>query len=206
MSEIQEREKTAQQQFAQNLKQTTLPQHEALERNQLSTALMSPALTREQYLTILQRFYGFVVPVEAQIYPLLNEVFGSTDKFKRSVMLRKDLADLGMSPADIQALPILTTLPPAAGIADAFGMVYVLEGSKLGGQFISRHVGSILGVSPENGLHFFAGHGRETGAIWNEFRHAMADFAVNSGQEDAIIQSAALTFDTFKTWLDSALV
>ncbi len=206
MPDIQEREKTAQQQFLQNLKQTTLPQHEALERNPLSTALMSPELTREQYLHVLQRFYGFVKPVEEQIYPLLTNVLGNTDKFERAAMLREDLAILGMSSAEIDALPLLHTLPPASDAAAALGIVYVLEGSKLGGQFISRHVGSTLGISAENGLRFYAGHGRETGAIWNEFRQAMADFAVDSGQEDVLIQSAAHTFDTFKTWLDSALV
>ena len=206
MSEIQEREKTAQQQFAQNLKQTTAPQHEALERNQLSTALMSPTLTKEQYLTILKRFYGFIKPVEEQIYPVLNEVLGDTEKFKRSELLRADLATFGLSDAEIEALPLLNNLPPASKAAEAFGIVYVLEGSKLGGQFISRHVGSVLGINPESGLRFFAGHGRETGVIWNEFRLAMADFAVHSGQEEVIIQSAAHTFDTFKTWLDAALV
>lgn len=206
MPEIQEREKTAEQQFLQNLKQTTLPQHEALERNQLSTNLMSPSLTKEQYLHILQRFYGFVVPVEEQVYPLLDSVFGNTDKFKRSALLREDLATFGMSPADINALPLLNKLPSADNVAAAFGIAYVLEGSKLGGQFISRHVGSVLGLSPENGLRFFAGHGRETGAIWNEFRHAMSDFVVSSGQDETLIQSAAHTFDTFKAWLDSEQV
>jgi len=202
MPDLQEREKTAQQQFLQDLKQTTLPQHEALERNPLSTALMNPELTREQYLTILQRFYGFVVPVEEQVYPLLASISGNTDKFKRAAMLREDLSILGMSSAEIDALPLLHTLPPADNVAAAFGIVYVLEGSKLGGQFISRHVGSVLGISPTNGLRFFTGHGRETGAIWNEFRYAMADFAVHSEQSAAVIQAAAHTFDAFKTWLD----
>ncbi len=196
-------EKSPQQQFLARLKQATQKQHEALERNPYPAMLLSPDLSRDRYLDILQRFYGFILPVEEQVYPWLADLLEPMDRFQRAALLEMDLAALGMSREEILQLPKVTALPEIRQMADAFGTVYVLEGSKLGGQFISRQVHQVLGISQDQGLRFFHGHGRDTGFFWNEFRQAMAHYAVINDQQDSIIAAAAQTFDAFKTWLES---
>ena len=195
-------EKTDQQNFLAYLKQATLPQHEALERNPYSIALLNPDIILDQYLDVLKRFYGFILPVEEHIYPLLAGELGHVDKFKRGHLLQNDLRILGLSETEIDLLPQMSNLPLATNTAEAFGIVYVLEGSKLGGQFISRHISQSLGILPEQGLGFFIGHGREAGLYWNEFRQAMATFAVANSQQQKVVNAAANTFDAFKNWLE----
>jgi heme oxygenase len=59
---------------------------------------------------------------------------------RRGVLLRADLNDLGVS-------DLVTAPPPAIeGQAAVFGAVYVLEGSRLGGQVLKRSVGQGLPV------------------------------------------------------------
>ena len=206
MHQPHDAENNPQQQFLHHLKQATQSRHEALEQNAFSAALLSPGLNLDRYVNILQRFYGFVLPVEEQVYPWLTEVLDPINRFLRAELLRSDLTTLGMRQEQIPALPRMAFLPEVNNLADAFGVVYVLEGSKLGGQFISRHIHQILALTPENGLLFFHGHGREAGRYWNEFRQAMANFAVNSQQQDRIIAAAAHTFDAFNTWLGPEVV
>ncbi len=203
MHQLHETEKTPQQHFLLHLKQATQSRHEALERNAYPAALMSADLNRERYLDILQRFYGFILPVEEQVYPWLAKLLAPVSRFQRADLLRLDLIALGMSQENIPGLPQITILPEIKSIAAAFGMVYVLEGSKLGGQFISRHVHQVLGLSPAQGLLFFQGHGRETGQYWNEFREAMANFAVHKQEQQNVVAAAAQTFDAFNYWLGS---
>jgi len=203
MDQPQTAEKTCQQQFLARLKQDTSSQHEALERNPHTAVLVRHDLSFPAYLNVLKRFYGFILPVEDQVYPLLNQELGDTEVFKRGHLLKEDLSALGLSQQAISALPRLHSLPSIHTTAAAFGMVYVLEGSKLGGQFISRQVNQVLRLTPEQGLRFFNGHGREAGHFWNEFRQAMANYAVTTNQQDVVIAAAAQTFEAFKTWLES---
>ncbi len=60
------------------------------------------------------------------------------------------------------------------GPAEVFGSMYVLEGSALGGQVISRRLAEQHGLGSSNGASYFAGWGQETGAMWREFRERMA--------------------------------
>lgn len=52
-----------------------------------------------------------------------------------------------------------------AGIGGRLGMLYVLEGSTLGGQVLCRHLADRLQLQPHQ-LRYLAGHGRATGARW----------------------------------------
>jgi hypothetical protein len=54
-------------------------------------------------------------------------------------------------------------------MAAAIGVQYVLEGSSLGGQILSRQLKNALGFTSHHGGCFFAGYGDETSARWKNF-------------------------------------
>ncbi len=91
-------------------------------------------------------------------------------------------------------------LAPPRDRAAAFGALYVLEGSTLGGQVIAKHIGRQLGLTAERGCRYYAAHGRETGAMWKAFRLRLAEEATRD-EADAIVISATATFDAMRHWL-----
>lgn len=130
------------------LKEETRSSHEATEK-QLN--LFSRMSTDQQYARLLGRFWGFYVPIESTI----GQVAG-VDKLplnlsarQKKPLLQSDLTFLDWNEPTIQALPLCVDLPTLDSVPQALGCLYVLEGSTLGGQFISRDLQSRLGITPE---------------------------------------------------------
>ncbi len=126
------------------------------------------------------------------------------DPRRRLAHLAADLRILGFDDATIQILPCPRLAPPRDR-AEAFGALYVLEGSTLGGQVIAKHIGRQLGLTAECGCRYYAAHGRETGAMWKAFRQRLAEEATR-GEADAIVISATATFDAMRHWLCATAV
>ncbi|WP_288582855.1 biliverdin-producing heme oxygenase [uncultured Methylobacterium sp.] len=177
------------------LRAETREAHEAIERD---LAWETRVSTREGYRGLLARFWGFHAAWE----PALAEVLADDAFFgprRRLDRLTADLHHLGLDDAAIRALPRPAAVPPRDR-AEAFGSLYVLEGSTLGGQVIARHVTQQLGLTGEDGCRYYRGHGRDTGAMWKAFRLRLAEEAGTNGAE-AIVASATRTFDTMRLWL-----
>jgi heme oxygenase len=77
----------------------------------------------------------------------------------------------------------------------------VLEGATLGGQIITRHLQTHLGLTPESGTAFFHGYGPETGPRWKSFVSGLRTEAQKVNADDGIIENANLTFETIAQWL-----
>ncbi len=77
--------------------------------------------------------------------------------------------------------------------------MYVVEGSTLGGQVLSRHFADRLGVSPDRGGGFFHGYGEATGRMWMAF----AGLAASRPESETgpAIDAAIATFEALGDWL-----
>jgi len=165
---------------------------------------MSPALTRERYLGLLQSFYGFYLPLERNLVQRAEwSLAGLT--FERRIKLPwllADLAELGLSKEAIDHLPIcpVSALPAVERFEEALGCLYVLEGATLGGQVISRHLQRTLGLGKGSGGAFFSSYGPEVGPMWTEFVAALNGYPQTPLQHDLIVSSACNTFQAFDQW------
>ncbi len=179
------------------LRAETRAEHEAIEAD---LDLTGGGLTRDRYRRILERFYGFYAPLEHAI----RAVGGWADRDleldarRKGPLLEADLRTLGVDAPT--ALPLCDDLPPHVTPADCFGCLYVLEGSTLGGQFISRHVQHALGVTPATGGRFFHGYGDKTGEMWQSFRASVTGFVVSPADQDAAVAAAKDTFQKLHRW------
>jgi heme oxygenase len=183
------------------LRQCTRTQHERLERG---LALLDAVVTAARYRALLTRMYGLYEPLERALAVAQAHVSIDLDlAARRKVpLLETDLATLGLSSRDIGALPRCRALPPLDTAPQVMGCLYVLEGSMLGGQVITRALHDALGLTPERGAAFFAGYGAATGARWRGFREMLEDFSGSDAERvDAIVGSASATFDCFERWL-----
>lgn len=82
----------------------------------------------------------------------------------------------------------------------ALGSLYVLEGSTLGGQVLTRHFRESLGLA-DSSLHFFHSHGPLVGKRWKEFCAALETFGAQNGPaQESVIAGAADSFTSVMRW------
>jgi heme oxygenase (biliverdin-IX-beta and delta-forming) len=180
------------------LRGETQPSHARLERR---VDIMNRVRTPSDYRTLLEIFYGLYQPLESEIVRSIHQIapwLPDIGNRLRTPSLKVDLRVLGnVCP---EALP-LASVPPLQTLSEIFGCLYVLEGSTLGGQIISRQIGSHLGFTPENGCSFFACHGAETGNMWRKFGDAIEAYAVSHPEgRVTMIRAATNTFSAFANW------
>ena len=182
-----------------HLRSETSERHTVLEHR---LPLVDPRLSRDGYQSILEGFFGYYAPLEVQlsgasVWAELAFDFAARRKVPE---LEKDLLVLGRTAEELTRLPKCAKLPKLETIPQVLGCLYVIEGSTLGGQIITRHLQANLGITPETGGAFFAGYGAETGARWQAFG-AMITEAARFGGADEIVASANRTFETLELWL-----
>jgi heme oxygenase len=128
-----------------------------------------------QRLGLCARYAAFHVPADAVLAPWLSEVSGlELDSRSRAPLLARFAGE--------QALP---AFPAPASRAEALGMLYVLEGSTLGGRFIVGALAARGVVEPD--LAFLDPYGKETGARWRAF---LVVLAREIGDEERLIEDA----------------
>ncbi len=174
----------------QRLRTETRAAHDALEQDlDWRTRVATPA----GYRDLLQRWFGVYKVWE----PLAERLVGEPQFLaprSRIGLLRQDLRQLGQDDAALDALPRFDP-GPVASAAAAFGGLYVLEGSSLGGQIVARHIAATQGL--DAACAFYRGYGSATGQLWRGFcdRLALVDDA------EPVIAVARTTFVRLREWL-----
>jgi heme oxygenase len=182
------------------LKVATRPRHEVVEAR---LGLMRLTSTLEGYAQALRLFYGLHHAAEKGFSRVAGwEAVGIDPRERRKTpLLEADLVRLGMSPAEVAALPDCSTLPPIDDLPSALGAMYVLEGSTLGGRYITRAVGANLGLGPGDGCSYFASYGDRVGAMWRAFGAAVDAYAADDeAVRDAVERAADATFAAVDEW------
>jgi heme oxygenase len=181
------------------LKNETTECHERLEN---ALDLMRLEWLREDYVTLLEGFCGYVAPWEdaaaASMPAHLRDFF---DGRRKASLLASDLAHLTGDNNRANGVTKIEQLPAMDSIGRVFGSMYVMEGSTLGGRFIAPHVATVLGLQSGSGNAYFEGYGLRTGSMWNAFRET-ASANVPSEQYDEAVHAAIATFDGLHGWLD----
>ena len=143
------------------------------------------------YTRVLQGFGAFLSawePRTAQVLPPHWQSWFAA--CTRLHLVQQDLAALGLP-----RVPLPITLATPDTPTAALGSLYVLEGSALGGQFITAAARRHLGLTPGHGTAYFHGCGSATAARWREFLVRLeADLASPQARQEAVLGANA-TFD-----------
>jgi heme oxygenase (biliverdin-IX-beta and delta-forming) len=177
------------------LKARTAHQHQQTEDR---VDLMRDDFSLEDYKNLLKRFYVFYKSFDEKLRESLKENpfdFYGEERFNTPRLIA-DLKSLEMSDGEISEIGTFDDLPALDSIEKTFGSLYVIEGSTLGGQVISRHLKEKFGFDESSGAAFFSGYGKDTGKMWNGFREAITEFADGDGvNREEIIKAANETFE-----------
>lgn len=175
------------------LRVATRDAHEQLETR---LDILSRIGSGESRRELVERFHGWHGGVEAALSPVLTQVAGLDYAGRRRAgVLEADLAALGGRRQAPAAIPAPTSLP------EALGMLYVAEGSTLGGRVIRKRVAA-MGLSHE-GLGFLDPYGEEVGARWKSFL-AVLDRecpAHDPAAMDAAVRGGLTGFTQAQAWL-----
>jgi heme oxygenase len=185
------------------LKARTAASHSNLEN---SLDVFSRVRDAAAYRGLLGKFFTLYEPLEAQLERSADwsSLKFDFDAHRKAAWLREDLSALGVSAAEMDSWQRCRSLPDTAGVGAAIGCLYVLEGSMLGGQVISKRFRETLGVTPETGGRFFNGYGAETGQRWRAFGQWVQEADVREGGlEVPAAEAAKSTFACFGQWLKS---
>lgn len=185
--------------FLQRLRNTTAQSHEALESLPLSKRIIDPAVTKSEYTAYLSLMYSVIRDTETVIFPLLENTVPDLQSRRKAVTLEADLAFLGA--ALPHAHSPLKNAAQSGDVAFALGVMYVVEGSSLGGRVIYKNIESSLGYNESGGAAYFAGYGGSTGSKWKSFIEVLTRYADEHGCEDEIIAGANFAFDAIKDHL-----
>lgn len=182
------------------LKHDTKDQHEALEREvDLSWYLGD----LDRYRTLLRLFYGFHRGWEEQ---LLAQAPADVQLFyldrRKTPLLEADLRLLGDMELEMHHAQ-LCRFESLASRARALGSMYVVEGSTLGGQVISRIVEAELGFRHGAGYSFFRGYGAETGTMWRSFQEFLTRASLGAVDEE-VVAAARKTYGALEAWFAAA--
>ena len=190
---------TEQDLFFKRLRQETAESHQKLEDNPLSRAILSPSVSLKDYQTYLAALFGVAIACEDQVFPAIPHIITDLHSRYKSRLIIDDLLATGFSEAEIDALPVYRFEFSSA--AEALGIMYVLEGSTLGGKILHRHIHEVLGLTPENGASYFWGYGAQTGNLWKSFISSLTQFVDENEERDGVIDSAKKTFTIIDNWL-----
>jgi heme oxygenase (biliverdin-IX-beta and delta-forming) len=179
----------------QALRDGTRHEHERIEDK---VPLLRPGLTRESYARYLARVLGYQRPIEHAVarFDLSPLDLRACEK---SRLIEADLAALGTSMPIVEARP--EDLPPLTSAAEAFGCMYVIEGSTLGGRVILRALTPRLGVHADDGASYLAGYGEATGKHFKAFGDALRAFVAREGGLPCVVAGARATFASFERWV-----
>jgi heme oxygenase len=182
---------------------TELRRATAVEHEQVETTLdlMDHDLGRDRLVAVLVRLHAFWTAAEAGLdawahrWPADAETVAWSRR-RRAHLFAEDLRTLGAEP-DPAPLP---DLPPVEDTDHALGRLYVLEGSTLGGTFISRHLATLPTLGPDVRLGAFSPYGAETGAMWHAFRRVTRDRVAAGGDAGRVVGAARATFTALAAW------
>jgi heme oxygenase len=172
------------------LRSHTQPYHEALEQNAFNQALTAGRITAAVTERFLGKLYGFLLPYETRLRQHAWAPEWQIERRQRAHLIAQDL------PA-APALPLCSALPPLDTRAQLLGALYVLEGSTLGGQVITRQLAQ-AGITTRT---YFTGYAEQTGPMWKAFCQLLAAEATDSNQAD-IVAAAVLTFQRLHAWIE----
>ena len=145
---------------------------------------------------LVGRFHGLHAGAEAVLEPLLAGLPGlDYAARRRSAMLQEDLGALGAEPGP----PFLIAAP--ASVPEALGLLYVLEGSALGGKVIRKALAAR--GQDMTGLSFLDHYGPEVGARWRSFLTVL-DRESTEGDEAAMaaaVRGGLAGFAHAEAWL-----
>jgi heme oxygenase (biliverdin-IX-beta and delta-forming) len=178
------------------LKEFTRTDHALLEKKFLT--LINRIDTPEDYVSFLGLLYGYYAEVEKQLnkYLLNSDITDYSSRRKASMLID----DIGVFQNSERMHRRCEEVPAINSYHSALGVLYVIEGSTLGGQIISKILSTRL--KSDSGFSFFHCYGNHVNEMWSRFKSYLHK-PFTPTQQAEILNAALSTFATLNYWISS---
>jgi len=187
--------------FIHKIKQSTAELHLRLESQALLSAIMKPSVTRLQYYCYLILMKKIEEVYEKNIVAQLASTFTVFEQRKASQLISDDLYNISNTASEILVLTDYT-IPEKISLPFAWGFMYVMEGSKLGGKVIYKHIHRTLGYSKNGGANFIADYGVDTFSLWKECLSKFSMYVTQNDCEAEATQGAEYAFSSIHDFFE----
>lgn len=170
------------------LKEKTYAHHVRTEK--LLIPRLKSIVSVEDYYSVLSIFYSFYKIIEPLVWKFISkEDLPDLYERRKLPLLEKDIVSINRN---FEAIEVCKHTPQIDSKNKAFGVLYVMEGSTLGGPVIADIILKKTGSKiHEENLHFFKGYREATSAKWKVFQNSLNNQKSNP---DEIINAAINTF------------
>jgi heme oxygenase (biliverdin-IX-beta and delta-forming) len=184
--------------ISERLKIHTSANHQKLEKS--IVGLIRGIENERDYIYLLGLFYGYLAAVEDLIDKYIPDTDLPDKKESRKVVhIAEDINALnGFIPDKAN-----TFLPKVGNRFAAFGALYVIEGSTLGGVHISAMIQKKLPDIPF-AFRFFIGYGVQTLYNWEKFKTCINELTEVEAEISMVLSAADETFSKFGEWIQYA--
>jgi heme oxygenase len=176
-----------------------------LNQHPLLTGLTKPDYQLTNYRKLLLVYFHLYQALEGRISHFMSTqacAFDYTARYKLPWLLN-DIAFFKNEADTIGNVPCLAiVLPEIENMGQLIGMLYVLEGSTLGGQLIFRSLVNYHGLNINEGACFFNGYGESAQLMWQNFLCFSDIISSDGNQCQAAKLAACQTFQLFTQVLD----
>ncbi|WP_264537891.1 biliverdin-producing heme oxygenase [Flavobacterium sp. N1736] len=178
--------------FLDTLKTQTAVAHKRLESLPVSSCILSKEMKIDDYAHYLKLMYDVHHNVEENIFPILSGSIEDLENREKKHLIEEDLAFLKYNKPVANSVFNTQNLT----IPFALGILYVVEGSSLGGRFILKNIETISGLDQGKGVSYFTGYGNKTGSQWKSFLNELTAYQQENNCENEIIEGAIYAFDS----------
>jgi heme oxygenase (biliverdin-IX-beta and delta-forming) len=185
------------------LRRETRAAHESLDGHPALAALMNGTMDTDGYRRLMVLFHGFYASHDRMIERACQDHSLSRFGFvyaRRTEILASDLAALAVQPPSILEDTSSNTLPPIGSAASLGGVLYVLEGSMLGGAVLCRAAEKLLGKDGGLGIGYWQWCRAAGGERWAMTCDMLENLAADSAATQEMLTGADAAFATFASW------
>jgi heme oxygenase len=177
-----------------SLRQATRDLHARLEQSSVFSRLMQSDVTVDDYVRALRALHRSYSTFEPRMIQGLQRIDRRYDYLGRLPLLQKDLTRLGATPAATEAAPALA---PTCSRPATLALLYVVEGSSLGGQLVLRQVQARLGPAVNGALAFYALDGHLEKQPWRQAQVLLRSQLSNAEDSAQTLLEARKVFELF---------
>lgn len=171
------------------LKTATAELHTQVERLLFGQDLRAGKLDLPQYKHLVRVNFLFHNALESAMPADIKGLEGlGYQQRAKSHLLRKDLQALGESVPEQQLELSINSIP------EGLGMLYVAEGSTLGGRVILKVAENISEVRSCSADAFYSVYGSNVGLMWKQFLEVLDGYPYNEKEKALAVQSAKKGF------------
>ena len=152
----------------------------------------------DDYAKLLYCFYGYFAPVEKILESYGPSIISDYDLRRKTHSLCSDLQQLNVpNPKSFAA-----DLPEINNESQAFGCLYVLEGSILGGAILKKRILDQCPAIPVAAFTYFSGYDQQTPVMWQSFITQFNCFFNTNHSIEEAIKSANECFVKLENWIE----